>query len=54
MSNKKIWKTTGQVDVNSEIRKRKYGWIGHTRIKDDGEIPKTTLQWNQKQRKTKK
>jgi hypothetical protein len=53
-SNKELWKTAGQVDVNSEIRKRKFGWIGHTLIKDDAEIPKATLQWKQKQRKTKK
>jgi hypothetical protein len=28
-----------------EIRKRKSGWFGHTLRKDDGEIPKGTLQW---------
>jgi hypothetical protein len=26
--------------------KRKFGWIGHILRKDDGEIPKATLQWN--------
>jgi hypothetical protein len=31
--------------VNLEIRKRKFGWIGHTLRKGDGEIPKATLQW---------
>jgi hypothetical protein len=32
-------------DVNSDIRKRKFGWIGHTLRKDDGEIPKAAVQW---------
>jgi hypothetical protein len=27
-------------------RKRKFGWIGHTLRKDDGGIPKATLQFN--------
>jgi hypothetical protein len=45
----------GQEDVNLEIRNRKFRWIGHTLRKDDGEIPKGTLQWNpQGSRKTKK
>jgi hypothetical protein len=28
------------------IRKRKFGWNGHTIRKDDGELPKAALQWN--------
>jgi hypothetical protein len=35
----------GQEDVNLELRKRKFGWIGHTPRKD-GEIPKATFLWN--------
>jgi hypothetical protein len=31
-----------------EIRKRKFGWFGHTLRKDDGEIPKAALQWKPK------
>jgi hypothetical protein len=46
ISNKDLWKATGQADVNLEIRKRKFGWIGHTLRKEDGEIPKAALQWN--------
>jgi hypothetical protein len=46
ISSKDLWKATGQEDVNLEIRKRKFGWIAHTLRKDDGEIPKTALQWN--------
>ena len=40
ISNKDLWKATGQEDINLEIRKRKFRWIGHTLRKKDGEVPK--------------
>ena len=46
ISNKILWKVTGQEDINVEIRKRKFRWIGHTLRKEDGEIPEATLLWN--------
>ena len=46
ISNKDLWKVTGQEDINVEIRKRKFRWIGHTLRKEDGEIPKASLLWN--------
>jgi len=56
ISNKDLWKVTGQEDINLEIRKRKCRWIGHTLRKEDGEIPKEL--WNpqgkKKERKTEK
>jgi hypothetical protein len=30
ISNKDLWKVAGQEDINVEIRKRKFRWIGHT------------------------
>ena len=30
ISNKALWKVAGQEDINLEIRKRKFRWIGHT------------------------
>ena len=36
-SNKDLRKATGQEDINLEIRKRKFRWIGHTLRKEDGE-----------------
>ena len=45
ISNKDLWIVTGQEDINLEIRK-KFGWIGHTLRKEDGEIPKAALLWN--------
>jgi hypothetical protein len=35
ISNEKLWEMTGQISINKEIRKRKFGWIGHTLRKDD-------------------
>jgi len=43
ISNKDLWRITGQEDINLEIRKRKCRWIGHTLRKEDGEIPKAAL-----------
>jgi hypothetical protein len=48
ISNKDLRKATGQEDINLEISKRKFRWIGHTLRKEDGEIPKATLLWNPK------
>jgi hypothetical protein len=48
ISNKDLWRVTGQVDINLEIRKRKFRWIGHTLRKEDEEIPKAALLWNPK------
>ena len=35
-----------QLPINSEIRKQKWKWIGHTLRKPDGAIEKDALQWN--------
>jgi hypothetical protein len=45
-SNEKLWEMTSQININKEIRKRKFGWIGHTLRKDDSEPCKAALQWN--------
>jgi hypothetical protein len=36
ISNRELWQLSGQSDINMEIRKRKFVWIGHTLRKDDG------------------
>jgi hypothetical protein len=30
ISNEKLWEMTSQININKEIRKRNFGWIGHT------------------------
>jgi hypothetical protein len=42
----KLWEMTGQMSINKELRKRKFGWIGHTLRKDDSEPCKVALHWN--------
>jgi hypothetical protein len=46
ISNEKLWEMIGQININKEIRKCKFGWIGHTLRKDDSEPCKAALQWN--------
>jgi len=46
ISNKDLWRATGQEDINLEIRKRKFRWIGQTLRKEDREVPKSALLWN--------
>jgi hypothetical protein len=43
ISNKDLWRVTDQEDINLDIRKRKFRWIGHTLRKEMGEIPKAAL-----------
>ena len=45
ISNKDLWRATGQEDIKLEIMKRKFRWIGHTLREEDGEVP-TALLWN--------
>jgi len=40
-----------ELDINLEIRKRKFRWIGHTLRKEDGEVPKAALLWNSQENK---
>jgi hypothetical protein len=40
---KRLRRVTGLEDIKLEIRKRKFGWIGHTLRKEDGEITKAAL-----------
>jgi hypothetical protein len=54
ISNKYLWKVTGQEDINLEIRKRKFRWISHTLRKEDGEVPKAALLWNPQGNRKKK
>jgi hypothetical protein len=43
ISNKDLGRVTGQEDINLEIRKIKFRWIGHTLREEDEEIPKAAL-----------
>jgi hypothetical protein len=46
ISNENLWKETNQENVNTEIRRRKFRWTGHTLRKSDQEPCKAALMWN--------
>ena len=46
ISNEELWRNTGQVEVNLEIRERKWRWLGHTLRKPNDAIEKKALEWN--------
>jgi len=46
ISNKELWKQTGQRPIEQEIRQRAWGWIGHTLRRPDGHLAKRALEWN--------
>ncbi|PFX27744.1 putative uncharacterized transposon-derived protein F52C9.6 [Stylophora pistillata] len=46
VSNKELWRQTGQRPVEQEIRQRAWGWIGNTLRRPDGHVVKRALEWN--------
>ena len=46
ISNKELWERTGQQPVEIEIRRRKWGWIGHTLRKPNANVTRQALDWN--------
>ena len=46
ISNKELWRQTGQRPIEQEIRRRAWGWIGHTLRRPDGHVVKRALEWN--------
>jgi hypothetical protein len=46
VSNEKLWTVTNQQQIDVQIKKRKWNWIGHSFRKPTGAIEKTALDWN--------
>ena len=46
MTNEELWRITKQKPIEIRIKRRKLNWIGHTLLKEAGEIEKTTLDCN--------
>ena len=46
ISNKELWRQTGQRPIDQEIRQRASGWTGHTLRRPDGHVVKRALEWN--------
>jgi hypothetical protein len=46
ISNRGLWQLPGQTDINMQMRKRKFRWIGLTLRKEDEQPSELTLQGN--------
>lgn len=46
ISNEELWQRTGQESIMKEIKKRKYGWLGHTLRKPRNTPSHSVLDWN--------
>ena len=48
ISNNNLWQRTSQLPIEDEIKKRRWGWIGHTLHKPRTNITRQALRWNPK------
>ena len=46
VTNEEVWQRGRQVPIVAQIRKRKWGWIGHTLRKPEDNITRQALSWN--------
>ena len=46
VSNEQLWDKTKQTPIETEMRKRNWGWIGHTLRKPASNITRQALDWN--------
>jgi len=46
ITNIALWKRTNQPRIDLQIRKCKWGWLGHTLRKSSDDIARQTLEWN--------
>jgi hypothetical protein len=46
ITNNELWKGTKQPRIDLQIRKRKWGWLGHTQRKPSGDVARQALEWN--------
>ena len=46
VSNKDLWERTSHVQIEIEILKRRWGWLGHTLRKPNTNVTRQALTWN--------
>ena len=46
VSNEELWNRTRQTPIQTDIMKRKWGWIGHTLRKPASNLTRQSLDWN--------
>ncbi len=52
ITNQELWERTGQSEIDVEIKRKKFGWIGHTLRKSQNEICHSALEWNPQGRRS--
>ena len=52
VSNKDLWERTSQVQIEIEILKRRWGWLGHTLRKPNTNVTRQALTWNPQGKRT--
>jgi len=48
ISNEELWRRTREIEMSTQIRRRKWNWIGHTLRKGHEAIARKALDWNPK------
>ena len=51
ISNEDLWRTTGQEKMEMQIKRRRWGWIGHTLPKPNTNITKQALRRNPQEKR---
>jgi hypothetical protein len=46
ISNSVLWKCTNQLRIELQVRKRKWGWLGHTLRKTPVDLTRQAFEWN--------
>ena len=46
ISNEELWRRTEETEVTTQIKRRKWNWIGHTLRKGNEAIKREALDWN--------
>ena len=46
IANEHLWQTTGQEKMELQIKRRRWGWLGHTLRKSNTNTTKQALGWN--------
>jgi len=52
ITNEELWARTGQEDVETTIKRRKWKWIGHTLRKAPNNITRMAMEWNPQGRRS--
>jgi hypothetical protein len=46
ISNEELWRKTGEIEMSTQIKRRKWNWMGHTLRKGHEAIEIESLDWN--------